>query len=451
MPPTVRNFGHNVSFVPRTSYAPATEAELLAILDRHASGRIRAVGALHSWSDIAASEDVSIDLRHFDGVRVERGADGRARLAAVGGGCTIDRLIRELRVQAAAALPALGAIRQQTIAGAIATGTHGSGAASLSDLIEAVRVAAYDPGTGRARMYEWTGGEALLNARCGLGCTGIVTEVLLRCEPLWHAEERFVAAGTLDEVLSGEAAFPLQMFLLIPHAWNFLVYRRRRAPAGARPSRAAPLYRIYSRAHVDFTMHALLRMLMLRGGAGSALRPLLRTTLPLAFLRGWHVVDRYDRLLTLSHEWFRHEEMELAVPASRVHDATGIIRRIIDDFADRGEYTHHYPILYRRVCPDRALMSVTGGAAEDAYTISFFTYQPAGQRGSFYAMADAIARELAGSCGARPHWGKYFPLGSGDIERLYGTDRIRRFRDFCASVDPNGVFRNAFTERVLGM
>ena len=46
----IANFGGNIQFTPRHFYAPITEAEVLDILDRHAAGKIRVVGATHSWS-----------------------------------------------------------------------------------------------------------------------------------------------------------------------------------------------------------------------------------------------------------------------------------------------------------------------------------------------------------------------------------------------------------------
>jgi FAD/FMN-containing dehydrogenase len=448
----LRDFGRTVRFSPRHRYTPADETELLDILDRHRAGRIRATGSLHSWSGAAVSDDVSLDLRRFDSVQPGAAAvAGGTHVATVGAGTTVARLVRALRERGGWALPALGAIRAQTIAGATATGTHGSGAPSMSDLLAWVRVCGYGP-DGRAAVHEWHHGDALLAARCGLGCTGIVTAVGVRCVPEWDVEERFVARPTLEAVLAEEAAFPLQMFLMMPFAWRFLVFQRRRAPDGTPRTRSAALHRLYGRAHVDGLLHIALKLMVTRGGGDRRLaRKLLAGALPHAFVRGWRVVDRYDRLLTLRHDWFTHEEMELSVPARHVHDAATDMRRIIEDFARRGDYTHHYPILVRRVLQDRTLLSVTAGEPDPWYALSLFCYEPPGRRAGFHAFAAVLARALADAYGARPHWGKHYPLDAADVERLYGADRLRRFRAACAAVDPHGVFRNDFTRRVLGM
>src|SRR5262249_53251285 len=71
MPDTpVTNFGGNTTFRPAGRYAPRSESELLDILRRHRGRRIRAIGRLHSWSDVTVCEDVLLDLRHLDSVVV---------------------------------------------------------------------------------------------------------------------------------------------------------------------------------------------------------------------------------------------------------------------------------------------------------------------------------------------------------------------------------------------
>ena len=82
--PVVSNFGGNIRFTPRNLYAPATEAEVLDILDRHAQGKVPMIGARHSWSPIVVCEDALVDLRHFDRVEVKRRNDGTV-WATVGG------------------------------------------------------------------------------------------------------------------------------------------------------------------------------------------------------------------------------------------------------------------------------------------------------------------------------------------------------------------------------
>src|ERR1035438_4838092 len=104
-PATVTNFGRNVVFQPRHHYAPRDEAEILAILNRHAKGKIRVMGSRHSWSDAIVSDDVLIDMQHFQQVQIERNPHGEV-MAIVGGGCPIKHALAELLRQANVTLPA---------------------------------------------------------------------------------------------------------------------------------------------------------------------------------------------------------------------------------------------------------------------------------------------------------------------------------------------------------
>src|SRR5262245_29804414 len=89
----VVNFGGNLTWQTRC-YRPASETEILDILARHAGGRIRVLGSGHSWSDIAISDDVSIDMSRLDDVQpfVQ---DGQ-QLVRVGAGSTLQSLLDRL-------------------------------------------------------------------------------------------------------------------------------------------------------------------------------------------------------------------------------------------------------------------------------------------------------------------------------------------------------------------
>lgn len=179
---------------------------MIAILNRHSKDKIRAIGSLHAWSNVAASDEVIIDLRHFDHVKVERKEEV---WATVGAGCRVEDLLYSLHQQAGVTLPTVPAVTEQTIAGAISTATHGSGKPSMSHFIQEVRLAAYDPQSGEARIYEWAEGPELLAARCGLGCMGILLSVRFRCVPSYSIEQSVVRVKTIEEALANEGDFPL--------------------------------------------------------------------------------------------------------------------------------------------------------------------------------------------------------------------------------------------------
>jgi len=463
------NFGGNVAFKPRHRYTPSSEAEVLEVLDRHAGGTIRVIGSLHSWSDDTVSDDAILDLRLFDQVVVETRGD--EIWATIGAGCVLSDALAQLRA-AGATLPTLGAVTVQRMAGAASTATHGSGRSSFSQYIEALRVAAYDPETGKATIFEIDSGDALRAARCALGAMGVILALRLRCVPTYLVAETLVRRDTLDEVLADQASYPLQQFVLVPYLWAFVVFQRREAGSErtGRPSWWRLIHRAYALLGIDVLLHVLVKALVAIGRP-SWIRGFFRSVFIHLAWKDRTVIDRSELVLTLHHELFKHLEMELFVPASQLRDALAIVRHaiavfdgsaaepdpaveaaldgigLLDELRRRaGSYTHHYPIFIRRVLPDDTLVSMTAGASEPFYTISLFCYHE--PRTAFYALADFLARALNRLHRACPHWGKYFPLGYADIEEYY--PRLPAFRAISERHDPRGTLRNAYVNRVFG-
>ena len=466
----IRNFGRNVCFTPREIHAPQTEQEVLDLLDKNAGGGIRVIGSRHAWSPAIVTDDVLLDLRHFNSVEIDRTADGEV-WATIGGGCQIKTALKELDARANCTLPAIGMITEQTIAGASATGTHGSGRNSLSHYLSEVRLAAYDPRTGKARIYVINGGEDLQAARCALGCMGVVLSVRLRCIPQYLIAEEILRYKTLDEVLAREDDFPRQHFFLIPHLWEFIALQQREIPMDqAQPSRLTWLFKLYTVVVLDIGYHAGLIFLLNILRIPALVRQYCRKFLPAIVLEQQMFVGRSDLFLTMQIDRFRHLEMELFVQSSRLRRAARFVQEVLtvadgkadsvsDEFADelnavglmpaleqlRSTFTHHYPITFRRVFPDDTLISMASGGNEPWYAISLITYQR--NRHKFCAVADFLAHAMAVLFGARAHWGKYFPLNHTEVDRLY--PKMATFREICQRHDVYGTFRNQFCNRVL--
>ena len=463
------NFGGNVRFTAPLYYSPETQEEVLEILRMHRSGKIRVAGSLHGWSASVVSPDALIDLSHFDTVEFRKDGDGLT--VSAGGGAVIGDILSRLKSDTNYMLPTLGEVTVQTIAGAVSTGTHGSGMPSMSDFIERMTVAAYDPDSGEPVMYEWSKGDELLAARCALGCMGIVLEVTIRCVRDFKVEESVAEYGTIDEALAQEKEYPLQEFLLVPYLWKYFSFRRRKITGETESRLSQPLYRLYRFFGLDVATHALIKILVNLIGNPKLIRGFFKKGISPFLFRNTAVTDDAAVMLTRHHELYRHLEMELFIPSAHIRDAADAARQLIDFFAGqrkdtegklkteidalglgadltllRGSYTQHYPLFFRKVLPDETLISMTGGAEAPFYTMSFFTYST--DMRNFFRMADFIADLFSRLYGALPHWGKYFPLDNGRIEPFYPN--LGRFRELCRRVDPDGVFRNRFIERTLG-
>ena len=467
----VVNFGGNVTVTPRRLHVPGAEAELLAILDAHADGRVRVVGARHAWSDAIVSDDVLVDLHRFRSIRLEERDGGT--VAWVGGGCRIKALLAALN-ERGLTTPSVGLVTEQTIAGAISTATHGSGRHSLSHYVVAVRVACFpDPG-GPARVVEISDGPELRAARCALGCLGVIVEVALRCVPQYFVREKVTPCASIGEVLALGARSPLQQFFFVPHRWGWYAQERAVAERNARGG-AARLYRAYWFLTIDLGLHLAIKACASALRSRRLTRFFFRRLLPGFLFPRWVVTDRSDRMLVMEHELFRHLEMELFVPEERIGEAAAFVESVLrfaDDRAaglpnplrdaveplgllgslDRlgGSFTSHYAVCFRKVLRDDALIATTARGANGGsgvrYAMSFITYvEP---REPFYRLARFLGISMAALFDARPHWGKWFPPDAAAAGRSYPD--LAAFRAICARFDPRGTFRNDFVNAALG-
>lgn len=462
-----KNFGHNQELTPSAAYTPVEEKEVLEILERHHGDRIRAIGRLHSWSEAAVTDSVLLDLRRLDSVELQ--TDGDQLVATVGAGCQIKRVLKELGRQGAT-LPSLGLITEQTIAGAISTGTHGSGRHSMSHYVVAVRIARYDASSGKPMIEEITDGEQLQAARCSLGSLGIILSVKIRCRPAYKVEEHFREYLAVSDILAAEASFPIQQFYLIPWRWSYFSQQRREDD---RPrSRLAGLYRLYWLLVMDLGMHLLILAMTRVFRSRRLTRFALRRVVPLFLIRNWKVIDDSSAMLVMKHEAFRHIEIELFVRRDQLADALSFSQDVIklaggsasslsSDNQRRIEqigmqesltslqkqYFHHYPICVRRILSDDTLISMASGEGEEWYSLSFISYAQPKDRGGFSQFASFMARSMSQLFGARPHWGKVCPLEVSELTSLY--PRFDSFRRHCNSLDPAGAFRNNWTAALL--
>ena len=395
----IQNFGANLAFAPAVVLTPRNEDDLLALMSQHRGKRWRAVGRMHCWSEAVIADEVLVDLRLMNDVQVY--GTGDLAMAQVGAGCQIKHLLDRLGAIGNYTTPSLGLITEQTIAGATATGTHGSGRHSLSHYVAHARVAVYDPITQDPTIRVIDHGPELQAVRCSLGCLGIVTTVMLPVRPQYQIEEHFARYASLAEVIAAEGDYPLQQFYLVPWRWDFFVQHRRESD---RPrSWHAWLYRGYWAVGMDLAFHLLVRLLARQLPVWWT-KFFFRHVMGWLVPRGWHVVDRADRQLTMKHELFRHIEIEMFVKQTQLPAAIDYVTWLLQHCGGakstppndiearlraaevwpeveklRGTYCQHYPICIRKVLADDTLISMAGGG-ENWYAISFISYAVPSER-----------------------------------------------------------------------
>ncbi len=454
----ILNFGRNMTISSRRFYTPETEQEVLEILNRHRGERIRCIGKTHSWSRVLESEDVLLDMSQIQHVRCN--SEGSPTVIA-GAGCQIRRLLSELKRQRDWTLPSVGFITEQSIAGAIATGTHGSGKHSLSHYVTRLKVARYDQRSGQAIIETIDQGLELRAARCALGCLGVVLEVELPCRPCYQVEESFKEYPDVKSVLSMEDGYPLQQFYLVPWRWTCFAQHRREVDRTS--STLLSLYQWYRFFVFDLAMHLLILLSAVWMQSSGLVRWLFRWLIPLFVIRNWKVIGPSNQQLVMEHELFRHVEMEIFVPRPQLEAAIEFLKGAMIA-ASNGQgisshtYTHHYPICIRKILSDDTLISMASplehnpNASSEGitwYSITLTNYHRGRARRPFEDWVALLADEMTKRFEARLHWGKLCPLSPTALVQSYPD--FDRFREVCQRVDPDGRFRNDWIEELLSV
>jgi hypothetical protein len=479
----ITNFGQNVLVHPQQTYTPRSEQEVVEILNRHRGQRIRCVGRLHSWSRILEADAVLLDLRYLANVQCD--AEPGSPKVHVGAGCQIKDLLATLENRSGWTLPSVGFITEQTIAGAISTGTHGSGRNSLSHYVDHIRVARYHLESGQAVIETIRGDDALLAARCSLGCLGVILSVTMNCRPQYNVEETFREYPNLAAVLAAETKFPLQQFFWVPWRWTFFAQDRRESSTG--PSRSLAAYQWYRFLVFDLAMNLLVLTSIRFVKRFGWIRWLFRSLIPLFVIRNWSVVGPSTQQLVMEHERFRHVELELFVQRDRLNEALEFVKNVLQaagerrtspnaSFASqlalaqcttameelRNAYCHHYPICIRRILIDDTAISMAspGSTArnppqepdtseKDAcwYSITLTNYHTGTARQPFFQLADLLTVSMARLFEARPHWGKLCSLDPSELRSLYPM--FDEFQRECDRVDPDGLFRNPWIDSLF--
>ena len=455
----VHNFGKNVSFSPAVFAEPKNEHGVIELLRQHRGLPVRVMGSRHAWSDAIKTDGLLISTRHLTQIQL----NPNRQSVRVGSGCKIKHLLKFLKKHGLT-LPSVGLIDEQTIAGATATGTHGSGKHSLSHYIRRVRLAHYEEPSGDPVISELDKGAELKAAKCSLGLLGVIVEIEIEVRSAYQIEEHTEQHNSLTQILEMEKQYPLQQFFLMPWSWDFYCQHRRETSTAT--SRTALFYRIYWLLGIDWLLHVVIVLLTRFLSMPRLIRIFYQRILPKTIIQNWLVTDDSHTILTMDHDRFRHIEIELFVLRSDLEAALNHAREMIISFADcsnperpsasvnkqnRPPYCHHYPICVRRIRTDDTLISMTSPAdlasEEDWYSLSFISYQSPHQRSGFFEFANSLAISMEKKFNARCHWGKFNPLSPSANQKLF--PQLREFREIVKQHDPEARFANAWLKKSI--
>ncbi|HEX8498445.1 MAG TPA: D-arabinono-1,4-lactone oxidase [Actinomycetales bacterium] len=422
--------------------APRTEHELRQAVTS-SRRRVRLVGSRMSSGrmlELAADGDRLIDTSRLRGVI---GSDGGS--ATFAGGTTLQEVYDVLAAMGRMLPSSPGVIASQTLAGALATGTHGQGLrqGSIGDAALAIRMVLAD---GSVTEFD-RDHPAFPAVQLGLGVLGAVSAVRLRTVPsvVYSCHKEAVSADDLgtrltawnrDSPLSKAWWFPDENLV---HVWT----AQEAGPDEARAYREGGR-RLVEQPETDDAMNRTIdRTLgLMRGDTGIADSD----------GKPYRTVNRFKDFSDVTGDVYQvfcrgiatpQINVEIAVPLSRVDDVVSVLKA----WHARTNPHMHYPVILRCTGSSTAWLSPAHGQETCYFGFVVYYAEDGSLSPDGMEFLRAVEQVLA-SEGGRPHWGKYFDEPLYDWNALYpGWEQFRRVRE---ELDPQHRFANAFTRVLFG-
>jgi xylitol oxidase len=413
-----QNWAGNLTYSTNRLFSPGSVDEVRQVVGSCAS--LRALGSRHSFNSIADSTQNQISLKRLDQIAI----DDKARTVTVGAGIRYGDLAPYLD-QHGYALHNLASLPHISVAGAIATGTHGSGVhnGNLATAVAGLELVTADGQT--LRLSREQDGERFLGAVVGLGALGVVTSVTLNLLrtfqvaqsvyenlPLEHLKDHFL------EIFS--SGYSVSLFTDWQQHRATQVWVKRRLAPGDKNAWEPELY------------GATLATRKLHPIAGHDAEP---CTDQQGIPGPW-----YERLphfrMNFTPSSGRELQTEYFVPLDRGYEAILAVEKLRDQITP-----HLFITELRTIAADQLWMSM---AYQRASLAIHFTWKPEWPQVS--KILPLIEKQLE-PFAPRPHWAKLFTIPPEQLQARYA--RLADFQALVKHNDPEAKFRNEFLSRNL--
>jgi xylitol oxidase len=411
----MKNWAGNLEYSSAEVHRPDSVAGLAEVVA--GAGRVKALGSRHSFNRVGDTDGVHILL---DALPQEIELDSERQTVRVSGSISYGALCRTLE-QSGVAIHNLASLPHISVAGAIQTGTHGSGVdnQSLAGAVERIDLVR---ASGEQVSLSREDGDQFLGSVVGLGALGIVTGLELSVRPSFQMRQRVLENLPWDRAL---ADFPA----LVSSAYSVSLF-------------------------TDYAGDTIDQMWLKALDSEPALTELFGATPaaearhPLPGMSGENCTAQLDEpgpwLDRLPH--FRHEftpsngeelQSEYILPLEHAAAAIQAVRTLAERLA---------PLLF--------VSEIRTGAADEFWLSPFYRQQSVALHFTWkplQAEVEAVLpelEELLRPFGSRPHWGKLFTPSGHDWEALY--PRFADFRSLASAHDPGGKFRNSLLDSILG-
>ncbi len=420
--------------VPARVASPSSYDGILDVLaDASSRGhKVKVMGAGHSFSDIAATDGVQLTLDDISGV-ISVDLD-RCRATIKGG--TRLRDVGPLLARYGLALENMGDIDHQSLAGAISTGTHGTGLA-FTGFGGQVRSLTLALASGELVTCSTEDHPDLFRAaQVGLGAIGVILEVTLQCVPLFclQAQE---ALEPLDSVLESfverSRSTDHLEFYWFPYTSSVLTKSNTRLPMD---TTLTPIPRWSKLLNDEVLGNGALSAICRLGAAAPRLIPAMNNFATRAVSP--RTYTDLSRNVFVSPRRVRFNEMEYAMPLEAFPKVFREVCRAVESFPGRISF----PLEVRTAAADDVWLSTAYQRPSVYIAVHRYSCEP-------YEEYFRALENIFVSHGGRPHWGKLHTRTSTDFQQLY--PQFGAFRKQRAAVDPEGLFVNPYLSRVLGV
>ncbi|MBB4183710.1 FAD/FMN-containing dehydrogenase [Sinorhizobium terangae] len=395
-----RNWVGNQSCIVRHKGAPESEAALAEMV-REATAlglNVRCAGSGHSFTPVVATSGLLLTLSGMQGVV---NIDRARKRVSVKAGTTINQLGKVLK-SSGLSLINQGDIDSQALAGALTTGTHGTGAklGNMASQIVGMRLVQPD---GSILVVDETTPDLLEAARVSVGMLGVISEITLQTMDAYNLHEKLWRCDfdecmeQHDELAAKHRHFGF-FWCPVPESRHCYCL-----PDTAAVSTTSKTSDVCEMKVIDITDRPPMEQAFEKIAYSSEIYPI-------EYVPNFH-------------------ELEYAVPVAHGKDAVRAVRKLMLE----KHPTCIYPIEYRFTAGDSGWISPF--YEQDSITLSV-SGEPGTDYWEYLKDVDTILRQY----GSRPHWGKLHFLGAEDVTALY--PRAGDFRALRARVDPEGRFLN---------
>jgi xylitol oxidase len=409
------NWAGNYHYSTNKVFQPSTLAETQDAV--RSVTHVRALGTRHCFNGIADSTVAQISTLRLDSLHL----NAAEKTVTVGAGIKYGDLAVQLD-RAGFALHNMASLPHISVAGSIATATHGSGVrnGNLATAVSGLEVVAADGSVHTLTRAK--DGERFLGAVVGLGALGIVTSVTLDVQPRYdmtqvvYRDLEFAELHSLEAIMS--AGYSVSLFTDWQGHRASEVWIKRRVDQGG--GAAAPPAMFYGATLAKEKMHPVL-------GQDAA-----RTTDQMNEVGPW-----YERLPHFKMEFTpsvgREIQTEYFVPFERGYEAILAVESLRDQITP-----HLFITELRAIAADELWMSM---AYKRRSLALHFTWKP--DASAVRRIVPQIEAKLA-PFQPRPHWGKVFTLRAAQLAPVY--PRWNDFKELARQLDPKGKFRNAYMD-----